>query len=372
MIGAEPAGSSLARICAVPCALCARCDSRSQRTRRLTPPERLALPMKLKRAREIIERFSGRRILVLGDCMLDHWLWGSVSRISPEAPVPVVDIERSTYTPGGAANVVHNLCSLHARTSIVGLVGDDEAGRRLRSMLSDQGADVSAHVADPERPTTTKTRIIAHSQQVVRADSERRGPLTEEQVTRMLEAVGDDLGGCQALLVSDYNKGVVGGRLLSTLMERARNHDVPVIVGPKPENIRSFPQATLLALNDKEASGAAGRPARLAEEAEAAGKHLLSTLGCRALVITRGAQGMSLVARGRRAHHVPALARQVYDVSGAGDTVITVLTLAVAAGATLTEATTLANLAAAVVVQKIGTATVSGDEIVQAFRENTP
>lgn len=326
--------------------------------------------MRLKRAREVVGGFSGGAVLVLGDCMLDHWLWGTVTRISPEAPVPVVDVERSTYTPGGAANVVHNLCGLGARVGIVGIVGQDDAGRRLRGMLKEQGADVRGLLADATRPTTTKTRIIAHSQQVVRADAELRQKLDGGLASRLLRLVRPHLGAYGAMLVSDYNKGVVSEPLLHPLLDAAMQRGVLVVAQPKPENLRMFPAATVVALNEKEAYAATGLHAHDPAGAEQAAAAIMQITRCNAVLITRGAQGMSLVEASRKAHHVTALARQVYDVSGAGDTVVSVLTLALVAGATLVEATQLANYAAAVVVQKVGTATATPQEIVDILREH--
>jgi rfaE bifunctional protein kinase chain/domain len=328
--------------------------------------------VKLKRAREIFDHFPSHRILVLGDCMLDHWLWGSVSRISPEAPVPVVDIERSTYTPGGAANVVHNLCSLGAQAAIVGVVGRDDAARRLRGLLKAQGAEVKGLVQDGRRPTTTKTRIIAHSQQVVRADTELRGPINGVVASRMLKSVGAGLEGYEALLVSDYDKGVVSRPLLDSLVAMARAAGAVVVAGPKPENIALFNgdlHVDVVALNEKEARAVTGLGAETDEAAEKAARGVLDRTGAAAVLLTRGGRGMSLLEAGKRAWHVPAHARQVYDVSGAGDTVIAVLTLALTAGASLVEATQLANFAAAVVVEKVGTATASPEEILHVLRE---
>ena len=331
----------------------------------------MKLALTLRRAREIFSHFAGRRILVLGDCMLDHWIWGTVSRISPEAPVPVVDVERSTCTPGGAANVVHNLCSLGASTGIIGVVGNDESGRNLRTVLQTQGADVTGLIIDEHRPTTTKTRIIANNQQVVRADTELRDAVNGKALTHILQTVGARWDAWEALLISDYNKGIIASPLLDHFMGEARQRGIPIVVGPKPENLERFSNVTILALNAKEAQAATGLSACHESGGDAAGRAILQRMQAKAVLITRGDRGMSLVEVGRKAHHVPAQARQVYDVSGAGDTVISVLTLCLAAGATLQEAVHLANLAAAVVVEKVGTATASTDEILEAMRERS-
>lgn len=320
------------------------------------------------RARDIFSRFDARRVLVVGDCMLDHWLWGTVHRISPEAPVPVVDIDRSTYSAGGAANVVHNLCKLGAGCGIVGTVGDDENGRRLRQMLHEEGARTDGLQALHGRPTTTKTRIIAHNQQVVRADTECRERIDAATTASLVRAIEGGLENAHAMLFSDYNKGVLVPDLVAPALQAARDRGVPVVAQPKPENVEMFPSVTLLAVNEREAHGATGIACATDAGAEDAGHAMIQRLKAEAVLITRGHRGMSLIANGHGAHHIPALARQVYDVSGAGDTVVSVLTLCLVAGATLPEATLLANLAAAVVVQKIGTATVEADEIVGALR----
>lgn len=320
------------------------------------------------RARALLDLFKGRRILVVGDCMLDHWLWGTVNRISPEAPVPVVEIERSTYTAGGAANVVNNLCTLGAYTGIVGVIGTDDAGQRLRDILRGEGAQVEALIALETRPTTTKIRIIAHNQQVVRADTECRDRLNGQATARMLAAVGSDLGRYEALLFSDYDKGVLTPQLIEPLMQAARRKGAPIVAQPKPDNIEMFGNVTVLAVNEREAKGASGIACDTDEGTECAARAMLERMGPQAVLITRGHRGMSLVPKDGAAHHETAWARQVYDVSGAGDTVVSVLTLCLVAGASLIEATQLANLAAAVVVQKIGTATVKVDEIVGSLR----
>lgn len=322
-----------------------------------------------QRAREIFARFTESHVLVVGDCMLDHWLWGTVNRISPEAPVPVVEIERSTYTPGGAANVVHNMCKLRAHAGLAGVIGQDDSGKRLQEILVEEGARVDALIALEERPTTTKTRIIAHNQQVVRADTECRDRLNGTATKRMLAAVGDTLGDYQAVLFSDYNKGVLTSDLIEPLMSAARKKGASIVAQPKPENISMFHDVTVLAVNEREARGSTGLACDTDAEIEKAGRAMLEKMHPQAVLITRGHRGMSLIEKGQEAHHVPALARQVYDVSGAGDTVVSVLTLCLVAGASLIEATQLANLAAAVVVQKIGTATVEIDEIIASMRE---
>lgn len=316
-----------------------------------------------QRAGEIFARFGSRRVLVLGDCMLDHYVWGKVNRISPEAPVPVLEVESSTHTPGGAANVVHNLRSLGARTGIAGVIGADEAGQKLRDTLSSQGVDVAGLVVDATRPTTTKTRIIAHSQQLVRTDLERRDPV-DADVARRLSAVAErDAQRWDALLLSDYNKGVLRSDIIDRFVDCAQRAGALVVAGPKPESLSLYRRVKVVALNQGEAAAAVGFPLRDPDAVQRAGRQILEQLEVAAVLITRGEHGMSLFEAHEPPYHVPALASEVYDVSGAGDTVVSVLTLALSVGASLPEAVSLANVAAAVVVRKVGTATTTCDEV---------
>ncbi|MBI3925962.1 MAG: D-glycero-beta-D-manno-heptose-7-phosphate kinase [Armatimonadetes bacterium] len=308
--------------------------------------------------------FSTLRVLVIGDLMLDHWVWGSVSRISPEAPVPVVDVERYSYTPGGAANVVSNLCALGSRVSLLGVVGLDDSARKLRGLLNRQGVDVSGLIPDRTRPTSLKTRIIAHSQQVVRADFEQRAPLRDPPLKKMRRWLAG--AGCfDAVMLSDYDKGLFRTPGIEELLSELR--DRPRIAGPKPENLDRFAGMDLITLNAREAAAASGLDTAREEGVLEAGRALRQRLGGRgAVLITRGEHGMSLFEEGEP-RTVPALATQVFDVSGAGDTVLTVAGLCLAAGASLDDAIVLASHAAAVVVRKIGTAVATPAEVVRSL-----
>ncbi len=318
-----------------------------------------------ERAQALLSRGSGLRVLVIGDLMLDHWVWGTVSRISPEAPIPVVDVDRYTYTPGGAANVVSNLRAMGARVGLLGVVGRDDSGRKLRAELRRQGAEVDGVLTDPGRPTALKTRIVAHHQQVVRADYERRHPLDEAMQGQLLDWFGQHWEGYDAILLSDYNKGVfrptTASRILSVLEGRR-----PAVAGPKPENFDLFREARLVTLNAREAAAAAECPTDSEENVRKAGGALRARLSGGSLLVTRGEHGMTLFA-GERPLTVPALAQQVFDVSGAGDTVLATVGLALAAGGTDEEAIRLASHAAAVVVRKLGTATASPEEILASL-----
>ena len=313
-----------------------------------------------------------RTVVVYGDVMLDEFVWGDVTRISPEAPVPVVDIKRESVRLGGAANVLANLRALGARAAIVGVVGPDRAGERVRAELREAGAlDPEENlVTDVSRPTTLKTRIIAHSQTVVRADRERRetvdGP-TEERVVAALKRL---LRGADALVVSDYDKGAVTPGALDEVLPLAEVAGVPVLVDPKFRNFDSYRPATLVTPNHHEALRLTNTEDDTDEGMARAARAIRERLGCRSVLITRGARGMMLLEGDGDPVYVPTAAREVYDVTGAGDTVIATLTASLAAGATLVEAAMLANHAAGIVVGKLGTATAAAEELLSSFNSS--
>jgi D-glycero-beta-D-manno-heptose-7-phosphate kinase len=314
---------------------------------------------------DIINKFPRQKIVVAGDCMLDEWIWGKVKRISPEAPVPVVEVKNRDYTPGGAANVVNNLRTLGAQVKIFGVTGDDDSAKVLKRLLKAEGVDTQGLIVDSSRPTTTKTRIIAHNQQVCRTDFEKKHPLSPEILSQIISKAlsGNDY---QAIMVSDYGKGVICGQLCSALLDIARQKKILITGGPKPDNILYFKGFDLVSLNEGEAGLASGIPIENGDSLCTAGEWLLSNLECKAVLITRGANGMSFFDNQGNIQHIPAYASQVYDVSGAGDTVIAVLTLALACGADLRTAVILSNYAASVVVRKVGTATLTAEELREA------
>ena len=318
------------------------------------------------RADQLISSFSGKRILVLGDMMLDEFIWGKVRRISPEAPVPVVEVSRESYHLGGAGNVAANISALGASPVPVGLVGEDYAAGRLSKLFGDQGIEPSGLVSEAGRPTTVKTRIVAHNQQIVRADRENKTPLSEERNNALLAAFVKWLPSCAAVIVSDYDKGVVNRQLLTRALPVAQSAGIPVLLDPKVYQADYYHPITLITPNQREAELITGMPIDNDSQLEAAGRHLLERFQCPYALITRGEEGMSLFSHDG-SHHLPTFAREVFDVSGAGDTVIATLALAIAAGATMEESAILANHAAGLVVGKVGTATISRTELLADF-----
>lgn len=318
------------------------------------------------RARSLLRAMRGPRVLVLGDVMLDEFIWGRVARISPEAPVPVVQVVRETFHIGGAGNVARNVLSLGGEAVLVGTVGDDAAGTRIQADLAGAGVISGLVVTGAARPTTVKTRVIAHHQQVVRADRESTDDVPREVEDRILERVTDALRQCRVLVVSDYQKGVITPRIMRRAAAAAHQRGVPVLVDPKVPHLPLFRGVALVKPNAPAAEEATGIPIRDEASLHRAGARLLKLLRCGAVLITRGEHGMSLFQADRPPAHAPTAAREVFDVTGAGDTVLATLGLATAAGAELTEAVRLANHAAGIVVGKLGTATVAAEELSEA------
>jgi D-beta-D-heptose 7-phosphate kinase/D-beta-D-heptose 1-phosphate adenosyltransferase len=319
------------------------------------------------RATELLARMAGRRVVVVGDVMIDEWIWGDVSRISPEAPVPVVAVRDHSFTLGGAGNVASNLRALGARVAFVGGVGDDAEGARLRAMFDDLGVDARGLVTLADRPTTRKTRVVAHNQQVVRADWESTAVLRDGDRATVVERVRAAVRDADAVVLSDYAKGFLHREIVEAALA------APVVVAdPKPANAAMFAGVTCIAPNAGEAARASGIAIVDDASLDAAARALLQLLRCRWVLITRGEHGMSLFGTDGERFDVPAVARTVYDVSGAGDTVVAVLTLALAAQIGADTATQLANFAAAAVVEKLGTATATPAEIVALMEHASP
>ena len=351
------------------------------------------MPSKTKtsadRLKRLIPRLRGKRIGVLGDLMLDRYLWGTASRLSPEAAVPVVDFVEQSECLGGAGNVAANLAGLGARVEAFGAIGNDEPGTSLRKCLHDAGIVDKGVLADPRRVTTVKTRIIARHQQVVRVDREHREPLRPEIEERILRALFAALKHLDALVLSDYDKGLVTDNFAERVLSACHRLRVAVFVKPKTSRLYAYRGARAIVCNAKEAGFFVTRSLGDEKSVEEAGRALLAHFGCAAVLITRGEKGMSLIEESSpRALHIPATGfevtyarvgqpgidrtasgRQVFDVTGAGDTVLSVLALAAAAGASLPDAAILANAAAGVAVSKLGTATVAPEELTRALDE---
>jgi D-glycero-beta-D-manno-heptose-7-phosphate kinase len=327
-----------------------------------------------ERAKHILSAANKTRILVVGDVMLDQFIWGGVSRISPEAPVPVVDFSRESFMPGGAANVARNLVSLETPAELFGVIGNDDAARKLQKLLGEQDIGCTGLVKNAARHTSIKTRIVAHQQQVVRIDRETRGDLDPQTTGKLLAEFKARLSGADAAIVGDYGKGVVTQPLLNEIKSLCRERGVWLSLDPKPVHHLNLNGLSLITPNRKEAFELADLSDETKNENPFADKNLMLTaerllveLRPAVLLVTLGELGMLLCQRGQKPFHIPTVAQEVFDVSGAGDTVIATFTLAIAAGASPVEAAILSNHAAGIVVGKVGTATTSPEELLQSF-----
>ncbi|MFH1058307.1 MAG: D-glycero-beta-D-manno-heptose-7-phosphate kinase [Pseudomonadota bacterium] len=326
----------------------------------------MSLDVDVKKLLKAMGRFAKARILVVGDVMLDQFIWGSVRRISPEAPVPVVEVQSETSMLGGAANVLHNLIALGGRASLCGLVGDDEAGRQVQDLLDDLEVNGESVVVCPERPTTVKTRVVAHSQQVVRVDRESRKPAAKAEGDALIAQLERRVPQVDAVIVSDYAKGVVSRRVMEALRALVTAHGKPWAVDPKVPNMALYAGATIVTPNHLEAAQAAGVEVDQAGYVERSGRKLLKQHSFAHVLVTQGERGMTLFSNEGQSH-IPTMAKQVYDVTGAGDTVISTLTLGLVAGLTPLEAAVAANFAAGVVVGEVGTSAVTVGRLTQAI-----
>ena len=315
-----------------------------------------------------LRSFSKIRILVVGDVMLDHYIWGRVDRISPEAPVPIVAVSNESMHMGGAANVAHNVLALGGKVDLCGVIGDDSFGERILDEMRTMKLGVQGLIVQKGHSTTQKTRVIAHGQQVVRFDREQR-PINPEGIEReLLRYVRRRIRSIDGMIISDYAKGVVTGGLMSELIPLAREYGLPVIIDPKVPHMTLYKGADIITPNLNEALSAAGILDGSDQGVLQAGRNLLKQMQCRAILITRGERGMSLFEGNDRISHIPAVAREVYDVTGAGDTVVSTLALSLCGGAEIHEAAHLANYAAGVVVGTVGTATVNTAVLAQVLR----
>lgn len=325
-------------------------------------------PAERRRLRRLIAGFQGKPILVVGDLMLDQYIRGSVERISPEAPVPVVRVTQESFVPGGAGNVANNLSALGARVNLIGVLGNDEAGRQLSEHLRLKGIAVDGLIVDRARVTSQKCRVVAERQQAVRYDRETPGPLSRETEDRILGRLSGGVASASAVILSDYGKGMICPRVLSAAISLARKRAVPVVVDPKVEHFRRYQRVSCITPNLQEAWAGMNRVPRPGLDAlEELGRDILKALRCESLLITRGPEGMSLFNSRGHAVHIPTRAREVFDVTGAGDTVAAALTLALASGASIRQAALLSNHAAGIVVGKLGTAVTTADELARSL-----
>ena len=322
-----------------------------------------------KRAIEIIRNFSRSKVLVVGDIMVDHFIWGRVSRISPEAPVPVVEVQSDNFMLGGCANVLNNIFSLGGNVYATSVIGSDDMGEKLLVEFRKRHIDTEGIIAEADRPTTVKTRIVAHNQQIVRFDQESKKSIEPKSVEKIIKYVKKVIGVLDAIVISDYNKGVITKSLVEGIREAISGKVIPVCVDPKQNDFSLYQGFDIVTPNNYEAGRAAGIDIVDGQDVDRVGKMLVDHFNFKALLITRGEEGMSLFEKDGKIIHTdfPAEAREVFDVTGAGDTVIGVFALCIASGATFKEAAALANYAAGIVVGKVGTAIISQDELIEVL-----
>ncbi|MCI0330280.1 MAG: D-glycero-beta-D-manno-heptose-7-phosphate kinase [candidate division Zixibacteria bacterium] len=318
--------------------------------------------IKISRLKQILSRMGKKPVIVLGDLMLDEYVWGNVSRISPEAPVPVVEVSSRTLKLGGAANVASNLKALGHPVSLYGLIGKDDRGASLLGLLRRAGIESEGILALPSAPTVTKTRILAHSQQVVRIDYEKPEELNGNLLEKLLSPLKKELSRAKFLIISDYGKGVITPPLLDGLLDFCRRKEIFVAVDPKETHFHEYRRVSVITPNHHEAGFAYGKRIRDHESLKEVAFGLMKKLEAESMLVTLGERGMSLF-EGRKEHYFPARAKKVYDVTGAGDTVTAVFTSAVSAGATLPEAAYVSNRAAGLVIEELGTAQVTKKQL---------
>ena len=318
-------------------------------------------------SKDFLQSISGQKVLVLGDIMLDEYLWCDVTRISPEAPVPICKVLKRTQRPGGAANVVYNIAALSGKAYLSGYLGDDESGSSLLSILSRKDVSLESIIHSKDRLTTVKSRIVAQKQQMLRLDDECVGSVPSAMESKLLEKVDEQLAFVSVLVLSDYGKGVLSDAVISTAIQRAKSHGVPVLVDPKGDNYLKYKGATLLTPNFSEFQEAVKERVESEDEIKEKGLELMRSLDLDSLIITRSEKGMSLLQKDGKKLDIPTQAREVSDISGAGDTVVAALSLALASGTSLETAMNFANVAAGIVVGKVGTAVTNLDELKKAL-----
>jgi D-beta-D-heptose 7-phosphate kinase/D-beta-D-heptose 1-phosphate adenosyltransferase len=325
--------------------------------------------LNFSRLKKFISSFQEAKVLVVGDLILDEFIWGKVSRISPEAPVPVVWVDSENFMPGGASNVANNIRSLGGEVYLAGVIGEDSRGEALLSLLQKKGIRCEGVLIDKNRPTTQKTRVIAHHQQVVRIDREVFHPVPDAVMNGIIQFISDRIREVDALIIEDYGKGVIGPRLVQEIVKIARRCQKIITVDPKEDHFSYYRGVTTITPNHHEAGGAAGITIKDAATLEKAGWLLLNQLKCETVLITLGENGMALFERGKAMIKIPTVAQDVFDVSGAGDTVISAYTLARARKAVPLEAANISNCAAGIVVGKVGVAVTTQGELLQRIKK---
>ncbi len=322
-----------------------------------------------------LENFKNVNILVIGDIMLDRFIWGNVERISPEAPVPVVKVTRESYMAGGAANVAANIASLGGRSTIIGVTGQDQTGDTLLDILKEKNINTDQIIRDDKnkegkpRNTIVKTRVIAHSQQVVRVDREDQFELSNKSNEKIINFVKKNIDKFDVVVIEDYGKGVINKNILEAIIPFIKKHNKFIIVDPKEEHFSLYKGVSAITPNHHEAGRAVGKKITDFETLLYAGNKLLEMLECDGVLITRGEEGMSIFEKGREPHHIPTIAQEIFDVSGAGDTVAATFSLALGAGLNMKQSTFLSNIAGGVVVGKIGVATIHTRELENAIKQ---
>ncbi|MFQ6069409.1 MAG: D-glycero-beta-D-manno-heptose-7-phosphate kinase [Candidatus Aminicenantales bacterium] len=319
--------------------------------------------LSLQKLSYFVEGFRGKKVLLIGDLMLDKYIWGEVSRISPEAPVPVVEVKKETFCLGGVGNVCMNVERLGASPLVVGVVGNDTEGMWIKENTSNS----TGIFIDNRRPTTVKTRVIAHQQQIVRVDREKNSVLSSRMEDEILRFMIENE--YQGIIISDYNKGVITRTLIKRILTHAARSKIPVFVDPKVDNFTLFSPVLLITPNHYEAERIVHHPCKTDEQIEKAGQEMMKKIETRYIILKRGELGMSVFERDKKAVHIPTQAKEVFDVTGAGDTVIATASLALLSGASIREAALLANIAAGIVVAKIGTATIGYSELLSALEK---
>jgi len=322
----------------------------------------------MKKLRKIISRFSDVKILVIGDLILDEFVWGEVSRISPEAPVPVVWVKSESFMPGGAANVANNIASLGAKVYISGVVGSDERAGILKEGLAEKGINIGGIITDDTRPTTLKTRVVAHHQQVVRIDREKVDSISAGILDKIIVYVKKIVDGMDAIVIEDYGKGVISARLLKEVLTIAKKKKKIITVDPKEEHFNYYKGVTAITPNHHEAAQATGIKVKDKASILKIGKALLKKLNCEGALVTLGEDGMQLFQKSGSVTHIPTVAQEVFDVSGAGDTVISAFTLALALGVDMKNAAYISNIAAGIVVGKVGIAVITQEELLRKIK----